>query len=174
MQQPSVSLNLSNCKFDQDATNLLQSFLQNCPNPVRLLIHVEGMELHEMDSTWLSRLIGPAVHTLTLNNGVKEVFQDFMKSLQTKQQLIYLEFRDIYSLDAYQVIVDGIPDISYVEEFRICFYRNDRNPSNEELASIKTTFLRKLAKNLSITTVYLQLENFSSSSIWTEQEQETL
>jgi hypothetical protein len=138
----------------------------------------------DVDPMWLSHLIGPAVQKLSLRiiDNI-EVVQNFMKSIEDKKHLQYLEFEDVGSLKLYQVIVDGILNLSYVQELKIdCGWSNDWSSSSDDPHSkiMKTELLRSLATNLSITEVDLQLYTLpfdtedEENSTWTELEYETL
>jgi hypothetical protein len=73
------------------------------------------------------------------------------------------------------VIVDGIPNVSSVEELQIRWSPSRRMwySSDEQFSYNKTKLLKSLAKNMSVT--IMKLHNYISDSIiWTEQEQETL
>jgi hypothetical protein len=115
--QPFVSLNLvSFLTFDQGAAALLQSFLHECPHPVHLSLSAGGINLCPQDKcTWLSQLIGPAVHSLKLGFGryVHDI-KDFMKSLNAQQHLRKLEFWEINSEETFDHVVNAIPDMLYV------------------------------------------------------------
>jgi hypothetical protein len=169
--QRSLTLNLSWCYYDQAATNLLRSFLHDYPYPVHFLITVSS---GQRNPPCLSDLIGPAVQKLCLQvMADKEIVQNFMESCQYREHLIYLEFQGV-SLEEYQVIVDGIPHLSYVQELKIrCFYSSDRK---SQLSNMKANLLRSLARNLSITNVDLDLFSLGISSVkkqentWTELE----
>jgi hypothetical protein len=162
--QQALTLDLFLCELDGAATDLLHLFLHDYPYPVHFLFNVNRWR---MNPTWLSDVIGPAVQKLCVRVVAdKEVFQNFMESCQYREHLRYLEFEGI-SLEECQVIVDGIPHLSYVQELQIrSFYYSDRK---SELSNMKAKLLRSLAMNLSITDFDL---DFFSLGIFSEEEQE--
>jgi hypothetical protein len=175
--QPSMSLDLvSFLTFDQGATALLQSFLHECPHPVHLPLTAGGINLCPHDKcTWLSQLIGPAVHTLKLKFSRYILdLQDFMKSLNDRQHLRKLEFREMNSKETLNHVVNAIPDMLYVQELvidcdpEIWYYEYD-----DDTLSRNTKLLSLLAKNTSITNVDFRFTDMGFS-IWTEQEQQRL
>jgi hypothetical protein len=101
-----------------------------------------------------------------------------MKSIHDKKHLQCLEFEYVDSLKLYQVIVEGIPNLSYMQELKIDWgWSHDWGPSSYDPHSniIKIELLRLLAMNLSITTVDLQLDTEDEeNSTWTELEYEML
>jgi hypothetical protein len=162
-QQP-VTLSLWFCTSDPAATDLLRSFLHDYPQPVHFLIlyHLLQYDAYDVDPMWLSHLIRPAVQKLSVSiidiTYNIEVLQNFMRSLQDRKHLRYLDFEDVDSLNLYQAILEGIPNSSYLEELRINL---KKEPFHYQLSNMKTELLRSLATNLSITDVDLQLDTLN-------------
>jgi hypothetical protein len=169
--QHALKLDLTLSHFNHDALDLLCSFLHNFPHPVNLWMTCNLLlKQQKTESAWLSHLIGPAVKRLEIYSQRKEVLQEFMKSLNDKPQLRCLHIEPVELLEEYHIVVNCIPDLLYLQEFKMrCFF--SWQFSDNQLSTFKTQVLSAMAKNVSIIDAYVSLMNHSSVT-WTEEEQD--
>jgi hypothetical protein len=157
---PEITLTLQCCYFDEEATKLFQSFLRNCPNPVRLRFHVPSLRFHEMDSSWLLQLIGPSVYALKLNYAqIADDFgmdppdmEPFMNSLKKMNKTLKeLEFKKMSSTSDCRAVVDSIPYLSCLEEIKIGIYPSPPFGHSHYIRPTKELISKALTRNTSIT-----------------------
>jgi hypothetical protein len=174
--QRTITLSLSLETSDGPATDLLRSFLHDHRYPVYFVITINS---RQMNPTWLSHVIGPAVQKLCTRATGIEVVKNFMESCQDREHLRNLEFESVNSLKEYEAIVDSIPHLLHVQLLRIqCNFSSTWSSRNDQLLGMKANLLRSLARNLSITDVVLRTQRISTKedqkNTWTELEYTTL